>query len=307
MPLTAEQVYDQRAVLAGYLRRERKSICREAVLSLHSADDKQIEEALPFYDILIGHLETSEIFLWTFETMMTAVNGCDKAFAGQTWSYPAGVPDNIYMQVADRYHAPDEESRGYFNLPENTILMGAQLLKSEVEMTDGTKKLGVLYVDIFAELMCSIEEYCKGITKESHYFKRLFYRPHSTMFEGEVLTHPYLELCAMYTFITTKAANVERRNLPRGERRRREREGTYVPKDFRVVTLRKTEAIVLSKEEQEAREHEWKHHWYVVPHWRNQYYPSTGEHSPVFIQEYMKGPLDKPLLEKRPTINLVNR
>jgi hypothetical protein len=40
---------------------------------------------------------------------------------------------------------------------------------------------------------------------------------------------------------------------------------------------------------------EWSCQWNVKGHWRNQYYPSTGEHKRIFVAEYRKGPQDKPL------------
>lgn len=35
--------------------------------------------------------------------------------------------------------------------------------------------------------------------------------------------------------------------------------------------------------------------WMVGVHWRQQYYPSTGEHRPLLILPYWKGPPDKPI------------
>ena len=43
---------------------------------------------------------------------------------------------------------------------------------------------------------------------------------------------------------------------------------------------------------------EFSHRWEVSAHYRNQYYPSTGEHKRILISPYVKGPKGKPLIKK---------
>lgn len=50
----------------------------------------------------------------------------------------------------------------------------------------------------------------------------------------------------------------------------------------------------------EARR-DWSHRWLVSGHWRNQWYPSEGVHRPIWIDAFVKGPSDAPLLV-RPTV-----
>jgi hypothetical protein len=40
---------------------------------------------------------------------------------------------------------------------------------------------------------------------------------------------------------------------------------------------------------------DWQWQWTVRGHWRNQFHPSTGLHSPTFIEAYLKGPESAPL------------
>lgn len=40
---------------------------------------------------------------------------------------------------------------------------------------------------------------------------------------------------------------------------------------------------------------DWQYQWLVRGHWRNQWYPSLGEHRQVWINPYVKGPDDRPL------------
>ena len=50
----------------------------------------------------------------------------------------------------------------------------------------------------------------------------------------------------------------------------------------------------------EARR-DWSHRWLVSGHWRNQWYPSEGVRRPIWIDAFVKGPSDAPLLV-RPTV-----
>ena len=52
---------------------------------------------------------------------------------------------------------------------------------------------------------------------------------------------------------------------------------------------------------------EWNCQWLVRGHWRQQYYPSTGERRPLWIEPYVKGPDDKPFKAPVETVFAVNR
>lgn len=62
-----------------------------------------------------------------------------------------------------------------------------------------------------------------------------------------------------------------------------------------LTTLRRREASVL---EPRPTDVDWSHRWLVSGHWRNQYFPSTGEHHPLWIAPYVKGPEGLPLVPK---------
>jgi len=52
---------------------------------------------------------------------------------------------------------------------------------------------------------------------------------------------------------------------------------------------------------------EWTCQWIVRGHWRQQFYPSTGERSPLWIMPYVKGPEDAPLKVPAATVFAVTR
>jgi hypothetical protein len=99
---------------------------------------------------------------------------------------------------------------------------------------------------------------------------------------------------AVYLMSQRLAMNVHH-DTDRNTRRRAEREKTPVTPFLRVVTLRRLEED--RKKAIEAGEHhiDWQWSWVVSGHWRNQWFPATQEHKPVFVEAYIKGPHDKPL------------
>lgn len=78
-----------------------------------------------------------------------------------------------------------------------------------------------------------------------------------------------------------------------------------LPPDVKVIQLRRSESHPASNVLSEPVE--WRCRWVVSGHWRNQYYPSKGEHRLVPILPYVKGPEDKPLRIPSHTVYAVNR
>ena len=86
--------------------------------------------------------------------------------------------------------------------------------------------------------------------------------------------------------------------MNRGARRRLAQALLHEP-TVRVVELRKREYV--QADESHARSVEWSCQWLVRGHWRNQYFPASGEHRPLWIMPHVKGPADKPLKAPRLT------
>lgn len=64
-----------------------------------------------------------------------------------------------------------------------------------------------------------------------------------------------------------------------------------------VVKLRHPVARAMSNG-QEGDGIDWQHRWWVSGHFRAQWYPSTKGHKLIWIQPHIKGPEDKPILQK---------
>lgn len=102
-------------------------------------------------------------------------------------------------------------------------------------------------------------------------------------------------------FINSPYVSVAEHRLPRPMRREIVRSGA-VPKAghdpvCHVVTLRRPAADAHPRAD-DAETREWKHHWWVSGHFRAQWRPSTKDHELIWIAPHLKGPLEKPLLEK---------
>jgi hypothetical protein len=89
-------------------------------------------------------------------------------------------------------------------------------------------------------------------------------------------------------------ARVNKTQAERHERKRSIRAG--LPDFVTIVHLRRHSET--GRQPDDERPTEWTHRWLVDAHWRNQWYPSTGEHKPIPIFPYVKGPRHLPLIVK---------
>jgi hypothetical protein len=98
----------------------------------------------------------------------------------------------------------------------------------------------------------------------------------------------YAALYLMSQRLTMRVAHP----IDRHTRKRMAKQNTELPPILRVISLRRME-----QERPKGASHpvDWQWKWEVRGHWRNQFCPSTGDHKPVFIEAYIKGPEEKPL------------
>lgn len=78
--------------------------------------------------------------------------------------------------------------------------------------------------------------------------------------------------------------------------RRRMEKAKFPERRITVVTLRRPRQ---DPDEHDARTVEWSHRWVVQGHWRNQWYPSLGAHRQVWINPFIKGPEELPLITNK--------
>jgi hypothetical protein len=100
----------------------------------------------------------------------------------------------------------------------------------------------------------------------------------------------------MLAFLKSPDKHIEQHRIPRSIRRGTQLGDTPASQSVSVVTLKR--AVHDAIKSAEGRSVEWKHHWWVSGHMRAQWYPSKGSHEVTFIAPYLKGPVEKPLLQK---------
>lgn len=120
----------------------------------------------------------------------------------------------------------------------------------------------------------------------------------------EVHRSPVLHYIYMKHFLRSKAAVLE---APKRKLRKsianwsKKNDMPMHENGISVTCLRDVD--LARKDTESRREHfkrlvEFSHRWQVSSHYRNQYYPSTGEHKRILIQPYVKGPKGTPLIKK---------
>jgi hypothetical protein len=113
---------------------------------------------------------------------------------------------------------------------------------------------------------------------------------------GERQSVEYILQCL--AFLSSPYTTTERSGIPRSIRRRAGLEREEEPEDIRTVILRRAVGKMGRRPPAEQQDVDWQHHWWVKGHYRAQWRPSVKTHRVTWIAPYIKGPLDKPLLEK---------
>jgi hypothetical protein len=96
----------------------------------------------------------------------------------------------------------------------------------------------------------------------------------------------------VFHLMAQRLTTIPRVPVDRATRHRAERLKQVAPPYIEVVTLRRLE--VDRHRDPTGQAIEWQWQWSVVGHWRWQWYPSTRSHKRIFIEQYTKGPADKP-------------
>lgn len=108
---------------------------------------------------------------------------------------------------------------------------------------------------------------------------------------------------AFMAFVKQEVVVAQPQAQPREIRRRAQRAGKPEPPPLHLVRLRRVAQHAVEKSDRPGQV-EWHHRWVVRGHWRLQPYPKYGEHRQIWIYPFMKGPADKPILERRTVFNV---
>jgi hypothetical protein len=111
-----------------------------------------------------------------------------------------------------------------------------------------------------------------------------------------------LKRCA---FLASPYINPNPTKMARHHRRQLERAGEpreKIEETVNVVKLRHEAKKPVKAPTGEHIDIEWQHKWWVSGHYRSQWYPTEQAHKVIWIAPFLKGPTDKPLLEKTYTV-----
>lgn len=111
-------------------------------------------------------------------------------------------------------------------------------------------------------------------------------------------------LAAFYLFIQQEIVTTARQQVSnRGARRRLAQALGRDDPAWRTVELRR----LVHEGTPNERSVEWQHSWLVSGHWRRQFYPKSGTHTPKWIAPYIKGDPSLPLKPTTRRLFLVRR
>lgn len=99
-------------------------------------------------------------------------------------------------------------------------------------------------------------------------------------------------VAAIFALLEQRILVASPEGIDRAARRRLKKAKARQPPAILVVRLRRA---VRGGDDNDGQPVAWSCRWIVRGHWRQQYYPSSGECRPVFILPHVKGPDDMPL------------
>lgn len=104
-----------------------------------------------------------------------------------------------------------------------------------------------------------------------------------------------------FHLMSQRLAIVKDLTATRGTRRRFERDRVPLTPEYKVVALRRMEeARAMAGVNGEHKDWHWQ--WKVKGHWHKYFYPSEGIHRNLWVEDYIKGPTDKPM---KPPTNVI--
>jgi hypothetical protein len=310
-------------------------LCRVSGVVMPEDRRKSIEPT--GIEAMIHIFERTPLLLWEHSIWQMAIRGCG-VFAEQPWKLPEILKqdqgNSFWMFDTQLYRIPAWDDLFQLDVPCDLIgffLSGTPLGEKdrlghttqwmtrqhpEVDLDGWLFTMTLLF-------MPTTEVRDEARQRDGHSGTMLTPRLRMLppMGDGLPLNHPiyypYLLIRAAGEFLGLKYTHVEADNPPRHARRRYLRENKHEPPPVRVIHLRRPEKGSKKDVETGAGEEagtageahpvDWSCRWWVAPHWRNQYHPSSGERRPKYIGLYYKGPDDKPFREQRPKVTIADR
>jgi len=248
-------------------------------------------DALPTPDQLFDAaalcIKTAHTCVWSMDIWNAAIRDADKVFTECKISLEStGGPGN-HLWLFQGVHGPS--------------------LGGVDDGFTGTREMSLdaIWVSVTREQMCATFFFIPTHDWRLDGIVTHYPRMYGYIREGERTIGPYCSVVAALYFLGLKITDMsDYRPRNKGQLRRLRREGHEIS-DIRVVTLRKRDSI--KPKGSDPIPVDWSCRWIVAGHWRKQWYPSSQEHKPIYIEPFVKGPDSKPLRMPREVIYAVTR
>jgi hypothetical protein len=291
---------DRIAEMGRYYFHHDKLLAEKVGLDLDYSNPEGVAEMKSKYIQLVISMLKADVFIWQKETWAAAGNNAN-VFIESAANNLIEFSNPMCWQFDFALKITDEDIIKRLGL-NGTCLVQQQFLFPFFEsIRNKNAMLSCLVLCPDVNHLRNGQELQEGVDEETAHPYLRFFNP---LFFGEPVGN-YFDTIARLQYMTLKVARVDRQHLSNKVTRQYTRKGFYVP-EVSVIRLRG----VQSEERQKANRCgtvEYSCQWSVRGHWRQQYYPSKGRHQPVYVDEYIKGPEDKPLKEKAAVVYRVDR
>jgi hypothetical protein len=245
---------------------------------------RSVAMALLRLEKIFENLPTIPMVLWKQSLFDAACDGRE-SFAGRSYrEYVDRASPQWWVWTAQYKELQEIDSDRFVKVP--SYCAGFVIIPSKFDdQKTGSVLNGLATAHIFIPLAQSSD-------KEDDRCPRVVV--HSPICEDELVRESDAFIPACMEFMRLPIAAKEPAPEPRQLRRAREREGKRPAPEVTVVTLRKLAHKSAEDDGGEKHHIDYSCHFLVRSHWRQQFYRSTGERKPRYIQSFVKGDPSKP-------------
>lgn len=286
----------------------RTGVGQRALTAWAEAECKAMPQKLEVYQRLIPY-EESKLLL--ADPVFVAAEMLDLVdHASKSWKMEPFVKQDIIIPHAFMYFERPVYLRDRRGLEVNVRAMSYAPIRSDPDeaalegfaislyssFDDGGRDIGITEIRAWAEERGHAVPHLTLLHMSPVWFDAdpLADSDAATLPERAAVEDWWTFLQVLMRLLTQTIAVRSQHQLERSSRRRGIRKG-FEPREVTVIKLRRPRHQPTEAE----REVNWTHRWIVGGHWRDQWYPSLGLHRQVWINPYVKGPDDGPLVVKR--------
>jgi hypothetical protein len=292
---------DKAAEMGRYYSHDDKLLIEKVGLDIDYRNPEGVEEMKWKYRQLVIDMLKADVFIWQKETWEASGNN-SHVFIESAADSLIEIPNPMCWQFDFALKITDEGIIKNLGLSGICFVQQQFLFPFFDSMRNKNAMLSCLILCPDVRHLRDGEGLRSGVDEKIALPHLRFFQP---LFFGETIGN-YFDTVARLQYLNLKVARVDRQHLSNKVTRQYTRKNIHVP-EVSIVRLRGVQADDRQRANARASTIEYSCQWTVRGHWRQQFYPSKGRHKPVFVDEYIKGPEDKPLKEKAAVVFKVDR